>query len=123
MNELTEIAIEIFDFLECKRPMTALTAEEEAKFHKAKVCHICKKYFVYDDDEPQYAKVRDHCHLSGLYRGPAHQTCNLQYQISRNIPVVMHNLSGYDSHLIIKKLASNKQINGKITIIPHNSEK
>lgn len=35
----------------------------------------------------------------------------------------MHNLSGYDSHLLIKKLGSNKHISGDITIIPNNSEK
>ena len=49
-------------------------------------------------------KVRDHCHYTGLYRGPAHSFCNLRYQIPSYIPVVFHNLSGYDAHLFIKEL-------------------
>lgn len=61
--------------------------------------------------------------MSGVYRGAAHQSCNLEYQISRCIPVVMHNSSGYDSHLLIRKLGSNDQIPGEIAIIPQNSEK
>lgn len=124
MNDLTNIAIEVFDFLECKKQMNALTAEEEKKFRATTICHICKKDFIFDDDIDKCdIRVRDHCHISGQYRGAAHQSCNLQYQISRKIPIVMHNLSGYDSHLLIRKLSDIEQIPGEIKIIPHNSEK
>lgn len=121
MNELKRIAIEVFNFLEDKKPMNVLSEEEEKLFKEARICHICKKEFK--NDQFDMIRVRDHCHISGIYRGAAHQSCNLLYQISRNIPVVMHNLSGYDSHLLIRKLGSNKQIPGEITIIPNNSEK
>ena len=50
-------------------------------------------------------KVRDHCHYSGLCRGAAHSSCNLQYKIPNYIPVVFHNLAGYDAHLFIRELA------------------
>ena len=50
-------------------------------------------------------KVRDHCHYSGIYRGAAHSLCNLQYKIPSYIPVIFHNLAGYDTHLFIKELA------------------
>ena len=50
-------------------------------------------------------KVRDHCHYSGLYRGAARSSCNLQYKIPNYIPVVFHNLAGYDAHLFIRELA------------------
>lgn len=99
--------------------MIALTKEEENLFSLSFFCHICKKRF----DDQSDSRVRDHCHMTGLYRGAAHQSCNLQYQITRTIPVVFHNLSGYDSHLPIRKLGSNEQIPGDITIIPQNSEK
>ena len=52
-------------------------------------------------------KVRDHCHITGNYRGAAHSECNLNYRIkpkSWNLPVVIHNLKGKDGHLIVKSL-------------------
>ena len=32
------------------------------------------------------------------------KNCNLKYKISDHIPIVFHNLSGYDYHLFIKEL-------------------
>jgi hypothetical protein len=61
--------------------------------------------------------VRDHCHLSGKYRGAAHNKCNIDYKIPKFIPVVFHNLSGYDAHFCIIKLG------GKIVCIATNGEK
>ena len=46
--------------------------------------------------------MRDHCHLSGKFRGAAHEVCNLKYKVRTFFPVVFHNLSSYDSHLFIK---------------------
>ena len=40
-------------------------------------------------------KVRDHCHITGEYRGPAHKDCNLSYRLSKKIPVIFHNLRDY----------------------------
>ena len=74
-------------------------------------CHICKEIIG-------NRKVRDHCHLTGKYRGAAHNKCNIKYQIPEFIPILFHNLSGYDSHLFIKKLAYT--ISGELTCIPSN---
>ena len=77
-------------------------------------CEICLK-----DD----VTVRDHCHITGQYRGPAHVNCNLRYKIDPRhwkLPVFIHNLRGYDSHLIIKAL--NKR-HGRVNVIPSNMEK
>jgi len=84
--------------------------QDEKAFRKAIKCHIC-------DEELGDDRVRDHCHLSGKYRGAAHNECNINYKIPKFIPVVFHNLSGYDGHLFIKKLG------GKIKCIPTNEEK
>ena len=68
-------------------------------------------------------KVRDHCSFTGRYRGPAHRSCNLKLKIkpdTRKIPVVFHNLKGYDSHFIIQNLHTAK---GNISCIAYNAEK
>ena len=49
--------------------------------------------------------MRVHDHLSGRYRDSTHSNCNLNYRDSHCIPVVFHNLSGYDAHFIIKEIA------------------
>jgi len=61
--------------------------------------------------------VRDHCHLTGDYRGAAHSNCNLNYKIPKFYPVFIHNLANYDAHLFIKNLS------GKISCIPKTEEK
>ena len=91
------------------------TEEDRKQFNKASDCWICGEYLGND-------RVRDHCHFTGRYRGPAHNSCNLKYRKPKSISVFFHNLSGYDSHLFIKKLGSpNKKEN--IDCIPNNEEK
>ena len=65
-------------------------------------------------------KVRDHCHFTGKYRGAAHNDCNLKCRKPLFIPVIFHNLQGYDAHLFIKQLA---KISGDLTSIPSTEEK
>ena len=57
------------------------------------------------------------------FRGAAHQSCNLNYNDAKFIPVVFHNLSGYDSHLIIKDIATAPNFEGRVQLIPENKEK
>ena len=64
-------------------------------------------------------KLRDHCHYTGCYRGPTHRNCNLRYRIPRHIPVVFHNLSGYDTHLFIKEVGAKSN---DIGVIAKNKE-
>ena len=97
--------------------MTPLTPKEIEKHKKSKRCHICFKPFK--EGNP---KVRDHCHYTGRYRGPAHTKCNLQYKIPSHIPVVLYNLSGYDAHLFIRELAASKPEGAKMDVIAKNKE-
>ena len=49
-------------------------------------------------------------------------TCNIQYKIaSYYIPIVFHNLSGYDAHLFIRELASYAD-EGNMGVIAKNKE-
>ena len=85
-------------------------------FHTAINCHICNQPLGSD-------KVRDHCYIVGSYRGTAHSRYNLMYRISKSgwhSPVAIHNLKGYDMHLIVKALKSEF---GKVRVIPQNMEK
>ena len=90
-----------------------ITPEEEKQFNQASNCWICGKLLNIDD------RVRDHCHYTGQYRGAAHNLCNLKYSKPNNISVFFHNLTGYDSHLFIKKLNTTM---GTIDCIPNNEE-
>ncbi len=47
---------------------------------------------------------RDHCHITGKYRGAACDKCNLRMRVPNFIPVLFHNLEGYNSHLFVKSL-------------------
>ena len=84
-----------------EKPMDPLTKKQRKKYKKATKCHICYKPFTQTN-----RKVRDHCHYTGLYRGPTHSLCNLRYKIPSYTPVVFHNLSGYDAHLFIGELGA-----------------
>ena len=82
-----------------ERPMDTLTKEQWKRYKISRKCHICYKQF-----EGKNPKVKDHCHYTGKYRGPAHTLCNLRYKIPSYFPVVFHSLSGYDAHLFIREL-------------------
>ena len=90
-----------------------ITKKEQEQFNQASNCWICQKKLNLED------RVRDHCHYTGRYRGAAHNICNLRYSTPNNISVFFHNLTGYDSHLFIKKLGVS---DGYIDCIPNNEE-
>ena len=67
-------------------------------------------------------KVRDHCHITGKYRGSAHRDYNINLKSNHKILVVFHNLKNYDFHLIMQeRRKSNLKI--KINIISNGLEK
>ena len=73
--------------------------EDEEEFQKA-------KEQIYTDKD---IRVRDHCHITGKYRGSAHQECNLKLRLNPEeikIPVIFHNLRGYDSHFIMREIGA-----------------
>ena len=83
-----------------------MTKENETDFQQSTKCHICDNQYTDKD-----VRVRDHCHITGKYRGSAHEDCNLKLQIKPEeikILVIFHNLRGYDLHFIMQEI-------GKIT--------
>ena len=113
MKEVEEMLMKEIKAVE---PMV-MTAEGNKAFKCAKQCCFCKKSLGND-------KVRDHDHLTGKYRGAAHNSCNLEEGKKRTrhfeIPVFFHNLKGYDSHMIVSEVGKHT---AKLTAIPQNFEK
>ena len=109
-----------------------MTEENKLDFESANYCHICKNRYSEED-----IRVRDHCHITGNYRGSAHQDCNLKLRISPTniqIPVFFHNLRGYDSHFIMQQIGEiakkhvyknkkGEECQMDINCIPNNMEK
>ena len=59
----------------------------------------CNKLFDIGDN-----KVRNHDHITGKHRGSAHWSCNINVKLTKNVPVIFHNLKGCDSHLIKQEI-------------------
>ena len=91
--------------------------KNEEDFKNNNICQFCEKEKLSD-------KVRDHCHLTGKYRGPAHNTCNInvKQKDSNFLPFAFHNFSNYDCHMFFKRLVDLKKDKVKFKIIPKTNE-
>ena len=87
-----------------------ISEEEKHLFQQSNSCWICEK-LIYNNDK----KFRDHCHVTGKFRGAAHWSCNINLQLTKNVPIIFHNLKGYNSHLIFCEL---NKFSVKISVIP-----
>ena len=119
LDAIMETAKKIQKILEHIVPMDPLTNQELMQFNDATTCSICGKDFT----GPRSKKVKDHDHMTGSFRGAAHEDCNLNYRIktSKNkIPCIIHNLRGYDSHLLLSAV---RPRHGHIEVIPSTNEK
>ena len=100
MDEVIKLENKIaFSFKKTKKDVV-MKEENEEDFQKNNICRFCEKNFNSD-------KNRDHCHLTGKYRGPAHSECNnnLTQKQSNFIPFVFHNFSIYDCHMFFQKVS------------------
>lgn len=125
-----------------------MTEADKKHFLEATSCHICGESFEtgggggesFETDYRErcevcakegrvcwpcsitYRKVKDHFHFQekNNYRGAAHSKCNTLYRTKQFIPVIFHNLSGYDTHLFVKKLA--REFNNTLNTIPKFDE-
>ena len=92
-----------------------MTQEEEHLFQESNNSWICKKLIDNDDE-----KVKDHCNVTGKFRGASHWNGNINFKLTKKIPVILHNLKDYDSRLIFSVL---HKFNLKINAIPNGLEK
>ena len=96
-----------------------MTKQDKEEFEEAAYCCICNGKF---EEGGKNYKVRDHDHRTGKYRGAAHCKCNINYFSNRYVPVVFHNLKGYDGHQIIRE-AYNLYPGKDLSVIPNSYEK
>ena len=83
-------------------------SEEEEQFQ---LSNTCKKLIENGDEN-----FMDHCQIIRKFRGTAHWNCDINLQMPKNVPVIFHNLRGYDSHSICNDL-ENFDLN--IDLIPN----
>ena len=119
LKALLEEEIRIKSVLANPQPMQ-MTPEDCQAHDVASTCHVCDQPLMVDGE---LDSVRDHCHITGKYRGAAHNACNLKLRLNPKItpiPVVFHNLRGYDSHLLMQAIG---KVEGQVSCIPNNTEK
>ena len=94
-----------------------MTQEDEEDYKNNNICRFCEKNIESD-------KVRDHCHITGKYRGPSHNICNINVKQKDSIfiPFAFHNFSTYDCHMFFKTLVDLKKGKVKTKIIPKTNE-
>ena len=105
---LEEELVDIREDLKKERPLE-MTKEDRDRHRAADLCWICGGPFrpYKDGDRHGLWKVKDHCHITGEYRGAAHSKCNLLLRIEpyhTPIPVFFHNLKNYDAHHLMSAI-------------------
>ena len=93
------------------------TEKDDEDFRNDNICRFCEKNINCD-------KVRDHCYLTGKYRGLAHSICNINVTQDQSnfIPFIFHNFSNYDCSTCFKKMVDKKNDKVKLDIIPKTNE-
>ena len=126
VDSLTEDLKPIYEILKSPVPVV-MSERDEVEHELAKECYTCKDVFGTmrgidkDTGEPIIVKkCRDHLAITGKYRGAACDKCNLRMRVPMFVPLLFHNLEGYDSHLFVKSLGLTE---GDIKCIPKTDEK
>ena len=94
-----------------------MTEKDEEDYGNKNTCRFCETIIECD-------KVRDHCHSTGKYRGPNHNSCNINVtqKQSNYIPFIFHKFSNNDCHMFFRKLIGKKNDKVKFDIIPKTNE-
>jgi len=101
--------------IEFAKSKVIMTRDDWVKYNGAKCCYVCNGKFTKENK-----KVRDHNHITDKYRGAACDSCNKQLRLTNIIPIVFHNLKGYDMHLLLQEVGRFKR---ELNVIPSNIEK
>ena len=113
MNEVIKLENKMVFYFKNTKKDIIMTQKDKEDFENNNICRFCETEILSD-------KVRDHCHLTGKYRGSAHNICNINVsqQQSNIIPFIFRNFSNYDCHMFFKRLVDLKKNKIKFKIIP-----
>ena len=92
-----------------------MNKQNKNDFKNSIKCWICDNDYIDKD-----IKVRDHCHISGRYRGSAHRHFNINLQLNNKISIVFRNMKNYNSRLIMQNLG---KFNLKLNVIRNGLER
>ena len=117
VKEVIKLEIKMAFYFKNTQKDIIMTQEDEENYKNNNTCRFCEKNIESD-------KVRDHCHLTGKYRGPSHNVCNInvKQKNSNFIPFAFHNFSNYDCQMFFKRLVDLKKDKVKFKIIPKTNE-
>ena len=71
VNEVIKLENNLAFYFKNTNKDIIMTEKDEKDYKNNNICRFCEKNI--DSD-----KMRDHCHLTGRYRGPAHNICNIK---------------------------------------------
>ena len=118
VDEVIKLGNKMAFYFENTKKDTNMTEEDEEDYRiNNNICRFCQKIIECD-------KVRDRCHLTGKYKGSAHNNCkiNVTQKQSNFLPFIFHNSSNYDCHMFSKKLVDKKKDNADFEVIPETNE-
>jgi hypothetical protein len=136
IQKALDLSIKMYKLMNAFPDVPKLTPKQQREFSESKICHLCneplgRKTLVQVDPtdpnteivEETEVSVIDHCHTTGEYRGAAHQKCNLKCRRPREISCFVHNLKGYDAHLLMQEMETFVTDKTKLSVVAMNTEK
>ena len=90
-----------------------MTNEDEKMYYNSHICWICKEELSTD-------QIRDYCTVTGKFRGGSHSKCNKILGVPKKLPIIFHNLQGYEVQIIFTEL---NNFNVDIEVIPETIDK
>ena len=116
IRRLHEIYKELSPIIYAEEKMKKITPEKQAELDDQRNCYLCEKPL--GGEEPHL----DHCHYTGEVLKYAHPVCNQQRKTPKQLPIVIHYLRRYDSHLIIRELCKEEEKLYNIKLISKNMQ-
>ena len=117
VKEVIKLESKMAFYFENSKKYIIMTVDDEEDYRNINICRFCEKEAFSD-------KVRDHCLLTGRYRGPAQSKCNINVTQDKSnfIPFIFHIFSNYACHMFFEKLVDGKNNEVNFDFIPRTNE-